>query len=388
MSGTMISALAAIAVRVETTQGVDVIAGSPAAGDQVWGSVTARMNTATVDDPSITGSLDRMPAMIAGTRPTIEMSIPMRGSGAGGTAPAWGAVLRACGMTQTVEATGVAATAATAGTATTATLAAAFSNTAQAYRGVAAILTGNPTGPLPSAIINYTTGRVATFAESFSPALSASTLVQIPPHVVYRPTSDLASMATVTVYVYQGGYRWRFVGGRGTARIEMPANGIPMLMVTLQATLLDQAAAAIPAALSAAPTLQPPPFLNGRSRVLNRLARVSQATSDLGNEVILPPNPEAVEGVDTAVIVSRQPTFSFDPTVDTTAQATLWSDFRAGTTGPLQFIAGTTAGNRICISSAAVRAVEMEVTDRQGIGANSMRAQAASADAGFFVCHF
>lgn len=386
MSGTMINQFSAIAVRVETTAGTDVIGGTPAASDQIFGSVTPRINTQTVDDPSLSGALDAMASMVTGTRPTLELSIPMRGSGTAGTAPVWGALLRACSMSETVDATGVVATAATAGTATTATFGVAFSNTAQFYRGIAGILTGNPVGPVVSPIIDWTTGRVATFGETFSPVLSTSTQLQIPANVVYRPVSDPTVARTVTIYVYRGGYRWRFVGGMGTARVVMRTGGIPMLMVTLQATLLDQGAVAIPAALTAAPTLQPPVFLNARSRLLGALVRVSEITADLGNQVILPENPEALEGVDPAVITGRRITYTLDPLIDTTVQATTFTSFRAGTTGPLFATVGTTAGNRMSITSPSVRRVEFEPGDRQGLGANSVRAQATGADNGLIVC--
>jgi hypothetical protein len=89
-------------------------------------------------------------------------------------------------VTNTAAAIG-APTAATAGTATTATLQAPFAATGDLYRGMPIVLSGNPATARTTLITDYTVGRVATFARTFSPVLSTSTLAQIPINNLPKP---------------------------------------------------------------------------------------------------------------------------------------------------------------------------------------------------------
>ena len=93
--------------------------------------------------------------------------------------------MRACTFEEVTDAVGVVATAATAGTTNSATFPVAFSSVANIYRGIPGILTGNPAAGAVSPIMGWTTGRVASFGETFGTALSTTKLMQIPPNVLY-----------------------------------------------------------------------------------------------------------------------------------------------------------------------------------------------------------
>ena len=87
---------AAFAAKIETTQGTDAIAGTPASTDWLRGDVSVTMGQTNVDDPSLTGSLDSAASIVGGLRPTVRIRIPLRGSKAAGTAPEWGKRLTCC----------------------------------------------------------------------------------------------------------------------------------------------------------------------------------------------------------------------------------------------------------------------------------------------------
>jgi len=74
----------AIAAKIETTPGTDSIAGSPVAGDFILGSAQARFGPNVVTDPSFSGALDELPGIVGSLSPTIEIMVPMRGSGTAG----------------------------------------------------------------------------------------------------------------------------------------------------------------------------------------------------------------------------------------------------------------------------------------------------------------
>jgi hypothetical protein len=216
---------AAVAAKIETTPGTDAIAGTPAATDWVAADCEVDFDPVTVDNPELTGTLDRAPAIVGGLRPRLRLRVPLRGSGTAGTAPEWGKLLRCCTYQETITAVAVGApTAAAAGTTGSLTLATPFVATAQAYRGMPLLLTGDRI--LTTGITDYTTGRVATLGETMATAGSVSTLAQVPVNVLYGPTSDEAVYKTATIYFFADGLRWRFTGAVGSWSLELSTGGI------------------------------------------------------------------------------------------------------------------------------------------------------------------
>jgi hypothetical protein len=376
----------AIAAKIETTQGTDSIAGSPVLADFILGSGDFRMNPQVVEDPSFSGALDVIPGVVGSFMPEITINVPMRGTGAGGTAPSWGRLMRACTFEEVVDATGVAATAATAGTTSTATFPVAFSATAQVYRGVAGILTGNPAAGVTTAITNWTTGRVATYAETFGSTLSTSTLMQIPVNTLYRPTSDETVYQSVTLYLYNDGILTTFTGCVGSVRLELTAGGMGMLVFTMRGRFGAISATALPTALTAGTAQNPPIWQGGRSQLLGRLAQCRTLSIDAGVGLMLPENPEAPSGYNPAVPISRAVRTTIDPLMNTTNQVALFNNFIDGTSGSLMAQLGTAAGNRFMVSQPSIRMLQADPTDRQGLRANAIQAAANSTDASFFLC--
>ena len=378
----------AMAAKVETTAGTDVIAGSPVLADYVIGSGEFTMNPQIVEDPSFSGAMDVLPGVVGSFMPTITINVPLRGSGAGGTAPAFGKLLRACTFEEVVDATGVSATAATAGTTTTATYPVAFSATSQVYRGVAGILSGNPAAGVISPITNWTTGRVATYAETFGSTLSTSTLMQIPVNTLYRPTSDESVYKTVTLYLYEDGLLHIFTGCVGSVRLDLTTGGTGMLVFTMRGRFGGTSTATLPTALNSGTAQTLPIFQNGRCRLLGRLARVSRLSFDAGVQVVMPENPESASGYDACVPISRAVRTTLDPLKDTSNQVALYSDFTGGTSGSLFAQVGTVAGNRFMISQPSVRMLSGDPGDRGGLASNQITAAANQTDASLFICCF
>lgn len=387
MSGTLVrSRFSAIAAKIETTQGVDSIAGSPVLGDLILGNGDFRMNPQVVEDPSFSGSMDVIPGVVGSFMPEITINVPLRGTGAGGTAPSFGRLLRACTFEEVTDNVGVVATAATAGTVNTATFPVAFSATAQTYRGVAALLTGNPAAGAVSPITNWTAGRVATYGETFGSALTTATLMQIPVNTLYRPTSDESVYRTVTLYLYNDGLQTIFTGCVGSVRFDLRSGGMGMMTYTMRGRFVSTTAVSLPAVLTAGNTQNPPIWQGGRSQLLGRLAQCSSLSFDAGVGLMLPENPEAPSGYGPAVPISRAVRTTIDPLMDTTNQVALINDFIAGTSGSIFAQLGSAAGNRFMLSQPNVRMLQSDPSDRQGLRSNQIQAAANSTDASLFLC--
>ena len=389
MSATLIrSRMAAVAVRLETVPGVDIIAGSPLAADLIAGDCTIRFNPDLIADPSLTGSLDMLPSTVGGFRPDIEITVPLRGSGAAATAPSWGRLMRACCCSETLDAVGVASVAATAGAASTVTLPVGFPGTAQALRGLPLIITGNPTAGTIQPVVDYTASRVATLNQAFSPILSIASLCQLPANVAWRPTSDEAISGWATVYVYRDGYRWNFTGCTGTVRLELTTGGLGQLVFALKGMFASHGTAALPAVLLAPAQNAPPRFVGGHCRLNGGLARVRSIAADYGINIRLPENPEAAQDFDAGVPLSRQISLTIDPLMDTNLQQGLFDAFAAGTSGIFTALLGTTPGNRFALTMPNIRQTANDPSQRDGLEANSIRAMANLPDSGLVLCQF
>lgn len=378
---------AAVAAKIETTPGTDVIAGSPVTADFIAADIEVDFDPVIVENPELTGTLDRAPGIVGGLRPRLRLRIPLRGSGAAGTAPDWGKLMRCCTYSETVQAAAVGVpTAATAGTTTSVTAATPFGTTANQYRGLPLTVTGDQS--FTTGIIGYTAGRVISFGETRASALTISSLLQIPVNVGYAPTSDEAIYKSATVYFYADGFNWRFGGCQGTWSLELTTGGIGTLTFELRGQMISMTAAALPTGWNTVIRPTPPRFVNGRCQLNLTTARSRRLMFDAGVEVTLPDNPEAVEGYDPAVPIARDSKGSIDPLMDTSTSIAIYDNFRAGTPMPIIAIIGATAGNRFLVTAPAARATGFRPGARDGFGQNDIAFQMDGADSDLFLTAF
>ncbi|ONG56969.1 hypothetical protein BKE38_05080 [Pseudoroseomonas deserti] len=366
--------LSAVAVKTETVEGQDAFAGTPALTDFIGAEATWSLPQQTVEDPTLTGSFDPNAPIPTGIRPQITIRMPLRGSGSATVAPEWGRLMRACRFEEVQQATSVGApTAATAGTATTATLATPFAATAQAYRGMPTVLTGNPTGPQLTTMLDYTAGRVATFPMTFSPVLSTATLAQIPANWLYRVTDDETQFRPVTIYVYRGGQRWRLVGCKGSMSLEMVAGNPGFITFTMRGQLLGAyETVALPTGWNTISRPQAPIWANGLSRLDRVVARCARYTYNANVTMYDPENPEAPEGYDAPEITAANSSVTIDPFSSTTNSASRFGKFRVGTSMPFAGLMGSTVGNRIAVTNPSLRISAYDDANRGEMGVDNL----------------
>lgn len=378
----------AFAVKIETTLGADAMGGTPGGSDWFPGDLTVTFDQNASPNNEATGSLDSSPAIVGGLKPMLRFTTPLRGSGTAGTAPDFGKLLRCCTMQETITASAVGApTAATAGTVNSATLATPFAATAQLYRGMPLLLSGDRAKV--AGITDYTAGRVASVGHTESVAMTTTTLAQVPINVLYSPTSDESVYKSATIYAYRDGLRWRFTGFVGTASLVLNTAGVCELQIEGRAQLaVDPDAVALPAGALGIVRPTPPRFVGGLCQLNRLVAQVRQVTLALGVQTVLPDNPEALEGYDPAVAISRDITGSLDPYMNVTSYVSLFSNFRQGVAMPFQAVIGSTVGNRFVVTVPLARATQMNPGDREGLGTNAIQFQADGPDSGFFLAAF
>jgi hypothetical protein len=381
---------AAIAAKVETTPGEDAIATTPASADWLAGSVEVDFGERTAENPELTGSLDRSPGIFGGLRPTITVRVPLRGSGTAGTAPEFGKMLQACTYRETVTAAAIGAPTAlpaSGHTATSVTLASSpFSDTAQIYRGMPLVLSGDLEDT--TAIMDYTAGRVATLASTLAATPDADVDALIPINVRYSPTSDETVYKTVTLYFYADGIRWRFVGCVGTWSLELTTGEIGYMVFRMRGQLLGEDTSALPAGWSTVTRPTPPRWVNGRSQLRRVKAQLRSLRLEAGVGVVLPDDPEALEGVAPAVPIERAGIGTMDPLMDTTTQVALFNAIKDGANMPFMAIVGSTAGNRFLILAPAARVQARGLGNREGLGSNEIRVALDGADSALFLAQF
>ena len=381
---------AAVAAKIETTAGTDVFGGTPSATDWIGSDTDIDFDAQTVELNEYTGSLDKAASVPGGLRPRIKLRMPLRGSGTAATAPEFGKLLRCCTMAETYTSSAVGIpTAAVSGTTTTVTGAVAFTATAQLYRGMPLLVTGDQVTTL--GIVDYSAARVFTHGETRT-AMTTSSLLQIPVNYRYAPSSDESVYKTCTLYIYIDGWLQIFTGCSGTWSIELTTGGIGFITFDMRGQYVTPSSTAFPSGPATAAATRtavvPPRFVGGKLQLDKTAAQANTFSIMAGVEVLLPDDPESAEGFGSALPVSRAASGSLNPYVDTTKNLAAMNAFRNGTNVNLVAQLGSTAGNRFVIVAPAVRTVGLKQGDRGGIMANDIQFQCDGADASVFLAAF
>jgi len=385
----------ALAVKIETTVGTDVIGGTPALADWVGGECEVQFDPDVIAVPEYNGSIDMSAGVVGGLKPRLRVRMPMRGSGTAGTAPDWAKLMRVCTFEETVTAAAVGApTAAASGTTTTVTAATPFAATADLYVGMPLIVTG--VAPGTTGIMAYTAARVISTGDTASTAYTTGSTLQVPINVRYGPTSDESVHKTATCYFYADGVRWTFTGAMGSVSLEMTSAGLAFLTFELRAQFGVKSITALPAtgaagALTAANArvlVVTPRWVAGKSQINLSLAQVATLSINTGVNIMLPDDPESAEGYGPAVAIERDISGSIDPYMNTSNSVALMTAFRAGTAMPLMAIIGSTAGNRFLVTVPRAKAIAMDPTNRDGLAAHGLNFKAEGADNAFYLTQF
>lgn len=267
----------------------------------------------TISNDEYTGSPIRNADDISGKKCTLSYNIKLRPPG-GGAVPAAnaylpGLILQGAKFTEvrTSTAIPVAAEAGTSGTTNALTLGAGATATADLYKAMAISLVGMGASykSRMTAIRAYSVGKVATVMETFGGAISGN--YQIVPQLGYMRDVSSADPILLSQKVWLGGVRFDLMNCRVSGlQIVVPTStkdqaAYPELQVTLTADIYGTADEATPAVT---PLGAVPLYKDGKGIYANKAIGLSTFTVDLGLGVEYPPNPNKVDGVDAAELVS------------------------------------------------------------------------------------
>ncbi len=297
---------------------------------------------------------------------------------------AHGLVTESAGATITLR-RGVVGTAATAGTTTSFTGGAAFSSTAQIYRGMPCLIGGNPATPAWATVIDYTSGKVATLGDLFGSALTTSSIVSIPANVLYAPIS--ASIPTASTEIYMDGVLYRFRGVRGSVSFEKTASGAARANFTMTGLFVSKTDAAVPAITYDG--TRPGTFRNSVMKVNRVNAALNSFTINANNNLVYPGDPNQSEGFGVPEITQRTLDGRIDPLATLVATRDIMTDFRNGNEKSIisRLTGGTAvAGNRIALTVPSAFYTGYQPGDRDGLATEDVNFFCRGQDSGAFLC--
>lgn len=202
-------------------------------------------------------------------------------------------------------------------------------------------------------------------APAFGPLLQACGFTETDgaSDVVYTPMSN--AFPSVTLYYHQDGLLHKVTGARGTVTFSLSPGGIPTMNFTFTGLRNAPSDTALPT-----PTLTafqtPIPITDAATPTFTLhgyAATMGGFNLDLANEVVY----RNVVGEESVQIVDRAP--KGDVSIEETALATknFHSICAAHTTGALQMIHGSTAGNIVTLDAPVVQLLSPSYADSNGI---------------------
>lgn len=355
----------AITAKIETTYGTDATPTGASNAILINNPQVMPMEMTLVQRNNIKAYLGDNPQAVAAVNAKVSFGVEVAGSGTPGTAPAYGPLLRGCGMAETAFATQITGTA-IAGGATTITLAAGASAVDSAYVGMTLNVTGG-TGLGQSAVIKSYVGstKVATFTATLTTPLDATSVYLIPAQVIYMPISS--SFESITIYVNVDGVLHTLLGARGTVQIDLPLQGIPQFKFTFTGVFVPVADSVAPALTLTA--FQAPLVLNNVNSSGLVISGYSAAVAanmmfDIGNAVIFR---SLVNGAENVMITDRKVVGSVNIEATTVASKNWWSLIKGATMGNYSLMHGTTAGNRVKIDAPSIQLTKPAYQDTNGV---------------------
>lgn len=304
--------------------------------------------------------------LLAQTRVSLSFEVEMAGSGAGGTAPRYDSLLRACGMSATTLANAVTGTA-QAGAANSITLASGASAVDDFYNGMIVSITSGTGDGHVGVITDYVgSSKVATVQAStatFQPG--ASSAYSIAPNVRYLPISS--AFESATVYVYVGGdVLHKVTGARGTFSLGATVNQIPTISFQLTGIYNEPTDTSL---ASSTYTLQATPqiFKAGNASAYSLLGYsgcLQSFSFNMANETVYR---ELVGCAKQVLITNRAPAGEVTIEAPTMAQKNYFSIANNDTTGVLSFLHGTNGGNQVSFVAPKVDITNPSYSEVDGI---------------------
>ena len=383
----------AVLLKLETTEGTDAV---PTGADD---AIPVEADSVDYNSPwtqeqsnEATGSLVSGAPLVIGQPATISFRSRIKGAGVGSVysasvKPPLHQALQACGKRGQFTA-GIATALASAGSATSATLAAGFPSTAAALLGMPLDITaGIGNGRRPT-VTGYTSGKVATLAETFDPALDDTTSLALLANWTYVGTSprDNTARATdhpsATIYIYEDGTLLKFVGCRGTVSGDGQTARPGYAAFNFTGVYAGKSDTAIPSSLviasHSAPVLVKSTAASPVVLFDRKPLPISQWSWENGGEVESPEDPNTNYGFGPGQIGGRTPMVRMDPLASLVAVRDITTQIGNGARGPVVIRCGSQIGNSWALTLPLAQPVENAPGRRGSFRSEQLAFQAIS----------
>lgn len=307
------------------------------------------------------GNFDQLAAAGYGM---LEFEVELAGGGTAGAAPGYGPLLRACGLSQTLNAAAETGTAQSA-TATTIVLRAALAVADDVFNGMVIRITAG-TGVGQRRMITDYVGATdtATINKAWDTNPDATSAYSIDAAAFYAPVSS--GFESATIYFYKDGVLHEMNGARGTVsfginRLQRPT--MRFRMTGLYVAVVDVA--------NASPTLsgfqQPLPVNNTNTTAFSLHGYSSWVLDSLAVDLANAVTYRHLVGSETVQITDRKPAGSVLVEAVTVTAKDIWAAVRNVTQDELTIKHGTTAGNIVFIDAPNVQLVNPRYSQQDGI---------------------
>lgn len=325
-------------------------------------------NSTNIDRDLVRGYFGASEQLVGTGYVGIDFKTELQSSGAGGTAPAWGPLARACGFAEVLLAAPGTGTCQAGSTSTTLNLAAGASAVDDFYNGAYVSLTGGTGSGQAALILDYVgSTKVATIAPAWNVTPDGTTAYSIAANAAYNPISTAFEM--VSMYYWRDGLQRKAINCRGNIdSIEMGIGARPIINWKFMG--IDAGVAAV---------ANPSQTLTGW-KVPTMITDVNTGDVMLGGTVY-PSRGLAISGgnkVDfiqllggeSVDITDRDVTGRIELDLTAAQAATFHTAVRANTLYSLGFVHGTAAGSRVAIQAPQVQLLDQSETDANGRALN------------------
>lgn len=351
-----------------------------------------KFNQSVQSTAEVTGTLDPAKDIPIGGPAQITFDTWLKGSGAGDTTPEIDKLLQACGWSAGAVRSSIPAgtCTGTAGANTVSVTPATFAGTAAPDVGGVVQLSGNPTSAIFTSVTAFSAGLITT-AETFSPALSAATVVTRPKQCVYTPISS--GIVSLTFRVYKDGVLSTVAGCRGTFKMSWTAGkGIKFSWTFGGIQAFPRTDVSNPT--NASPDSAQSKLVwrndsnNGAFVYAGSRIGVETFNFDNGTTLDNAPNPNQPSGFDVADIGSRTMKFDINPRLTSIATLDKLATVRAGSTVTISAIARNAIGNSCAVCLPAAQPSSYEYAKQGPMIAESISGKATGSNAGAYICFF
>jgi hypothetical protein len=314
-----------------------------------------------------------------------EFEVEIAGAGTGGSAPGYGPLLRACGLSQTLNASAVTGTAQS-GTATTIVLAAALAAADDAFNGCVIRITGGAGSGQRRLITDYTgASDTATINKAWDTNPDNTSTYSIDAAAFYAPVST--GFESVTIYFFKDGVRHEMNGCRGTVSFGLNRLGRPTMRFRLLGLYV-----AVDDTANPVPTLtgfqQPLPVNNTNTTAFSLHGYAAWVLDNLAVDLANQVTYRHLVGSETIQITDRAPAGSVLVEAVTVAAKDIWAAIRSVTQDDMTIKHGTAAGNTVYLDAPCVQLVNPRYSQQDGIemlGMDAVLIPSASGNDEFYL---